>query len=426
MSTISVSPGGSIQNAVNTASAGDTVKLLTGVHVSGGIVVDKAITLDAEVGAEVQAASPGQGTGVKVASGGVKLLNLKLKQFNCGIGPDSLGAMSGFKDDVVVRSAIVEGSQYSCWIGGNRWLVEGSIFRSPRWWNGQGDCDYTRMFGSGHVFRGNWCYGANFSDTSLAPASGSDYAHVDGIQYYGNNGEVLKDCLIENNTFEDFHQGLFLCDEKPGSIDNLTVRNNFFHGKNYVPAPGSANYNGRPSWGICIGKGVGASRLLIENNTVVNVNNGVGLRAACSGIVRKNVWYGPGPDKNGLLQGTCYDPSCTTPGSINIDNITWFWGNRGQGGFVGVDQNADPRLDINFFVTNPAMFGYGMQAVGVPVPTPDPTPTPEPTPEYALKSDLDAALARIKALEDWRGRFSNETRQFRDRGGIWRTAPSKP
>jgi len=335
--TISVNPGQSIQNAITSAAAGDTVLVAAGDY-TGGITINKAITVQGQPGAKIRASTAGSGTGVTIASDNCTLIGFYIDSFNMAISVAGAGSTSGFKNGVTIKNNHTYYSQFHCWIGGTNWLVEGNDFERVRWWNGQGDADYTRMFGTGHIFRGNYLHGTNFSNTDLAPASGSDYAHTDGIQYYGSNGEVLKNCIIENNFFTDFHQGLFLCDENTGSLQNLTIRNNVFWGQTYTPAPGSANYNGIPSWGICIGKNVGGTGMIVQNNLIYNVANFYGVRAASSGNWAKNIVVGKGGS------GTVYDPSTSTPSSVTVGNLLYGYAWLGQSGFTGTDTTANPML----------------------------------------------------------------------------------
>ena len=442
--TITVSPGQSIQTAINNAAAGDTVSVGAGDY-TGGITINKAIAVIGQAGAKLHATTAGQGQGVTITSDNCLVSGLYLDSFNVGIGPASIGSMSGFKNGVTVQGNHTYYSQYHIWIGGTNWLVEGNDFERVRWWNGQGDADYGRIFGTGHVVRGNHFYGTNFSNNDLAPASGSDYAHTDCLQYYGSNGEVLKNVTIEGNTFEDFHQGLFLCDEPNATaISGLTILNNLFIGKNYTPPAGSANFTGRPSWGICIGKNSGATGVVLENNTLINVNNFIGLRAAVSGRMTRNIVRGYGA-------GTAYDPSCSTPSKVSTDNVLFGVAATGQTGWMGADIYKDPVLDSSFKSTAYPL--YGWQGTSAPAPTPDPTPTPTPdptptpTPTYTTQADLDALAAtlraeidverkRVDALENIKAglrldaiegrlkKYPQDTRQFRDRSGVWRNAPS--
>ena len=331
--TINVSPGQSIQNAINSAAVGDTVLVAAGDY-TGGVTISKAITLQGQPGAKIHAATPGQGVGVTIAADGCTVAGLYIDSFAMAIAPSGLSPRS----KVTVKNNHTYYSQFHLWINGADWLVEGNDFEKVRWWDGKGDADYTRMFGTGHVFRGNYLYGTNFSNTDLAPAAGSDYAHTDGIQYYGNNGDVLKACIIENNWFTDFHQGLFLCDEFAGSLAVLTIRNNMFWGQTYTPAPGSSNFKGIPSWAICIGKNVGGTGMVVENNLIYNVANFYGIRAASSGVWRKNIVVGKGG------AGTVYDPSTSTPANVTVGNLLYGYAWLGQGGFAGSDTTANPML----------------------------------------------------------------------------------
>lgn len=402
--TITVTSGGSISAGIASAAAGDTVLVKAGTYTGTGVVVNKAITLQGEAGTVLKAATAGKGVGVTVAASGCTVAGLYIDSFQISISVANAGSMSGFKDNVRILGNHTYQSQFHCWIGGNNWLVEGNDFERVRWWDGQGDADYTRMFGTGHIFRGNYLHGTSFSSTDLAPASGSDYAHTDGIQYYGNNGEVLKNCTIEGNYFTDFHQGLFLCDEGSGSLSGLIIRNNVFWGQSYVPPTGSANFQGMPSWGICIGKNVGGTAMKVENNLMYNISAVFGIRAASTGTWTKNIVVNK-------ANGTVYDPSTSNPASVTISNMLHGHGWAGQGGFAGVDVLANPALanvgaplgadgipwtaDDGWRPTAAGALLYGPQSVAAPAPI----PTPTPPPVYATKAELDALAARVAALE---------------------------
>jgi len=58
---------------------------------------------------------------------------------------------------------------------------------------------------------------------------GSD--HVDCFQTFDNNGESLRDVLVEGNTCMDFHQGFMGEASFHQASSNITFRNNVFaHG----------------------------------------------------------------------------------------------------------------------------------------------------------------------------------------------------
>jgi hypothetical protein len=368
--TITVAPGGSIQSAIDRAATGDTVVVQAGDY-SGGVRVTRAITLRGQPGAKLHATTPGTGVGVEIYQSGTTVSGLYLDSFNMGIAPAGLSPLN----NVTVRYNHSYYSQYHVWINGANWQVIGNEFERVRWWNGWGDADYTRMFGTGHVFRGNYLHGTDFTGTDLAPLSGSDYAHTDGIQYYGTNGEVLQDCLIEGNFFTDFHQGIFFCDETTGSLARLTIRNNVFWGQTYTPPPGSSNFIGIPSWGICIGKDVGGTDMVVQNNLLYNCATFFGIRAGSTGRWVKNIVRGRNSS------GTIYDLDTYSPWLVTIDNFISGMAAVGQSGFTGTDIVANPSFansadplgadtltmtqDDGWLPMNPAAAGYGPQLSAV-------------------------------------------------------------
>jgi len=148
---------------------------------------------------------------------------------------------------------------------------------------------------------------------------------------------VLHDCIVEENFFEDFHQGIFWCDEGVGTLYDNIIRNNVFWGENYTPPAGSSNFNGQPSWGICIGKDNGATGMQVTNNLIYNCSNALGIRAATTGTWTKNILYN-------LSNGTAYDPSTSDPSLVTIDNYRYGFSSVGQTGFTGSDTVANPQL----------------------------------------------------------------------------------
>ena len=322
-----------IAAAITAASPGDTVDVAAGVY-TGGVTVNKAITLLGHTGTRIVAAVEGVGNGITIAHDDVVIDGLSVERFEIAILP------SGFSDydNVTVQNCYTYYSQFHIWIAGTNWIVQNNEFDRVRWWTGTGDADYGRMFGTGHLYKRNYCHGTNFENDDLAPASGTDYAHTDCLQYYGNNGDVLQSCIIEENFFTDFHQGLFLADEFAGSLDSLIIRNNVFWGQSYTPPAGSSNFTGLPSWGILIGKDVGGTNMTVQNNLLYNIAQFFGMRAASDGDWTKNIVLGVGGT------GTVYDPDCDDPSACTIDNVIYGYSWVGTTGFTGSDTVLDPAL----------------------------------------------------------------------------------
>jgi len=400
--TITVAPGQSIQSAINAAAAGDTVSVQAGTY-TGGVTLNKAITLRGEPGAVLSANPPGSGNGVTIAANNCTVEGLRIENFAMAISAFN----QGYANVRILRNHTYK-SEYSAWINGTNWLVEGNEFERAYWWSGRGDCDYTRMFGSGHVFRGNYVHGTQFPD-DLKPASGSDYAHCDGIQWYGNNGEVLQDVLIEYNYFTEYMDGLFFSAPGGQGRKNVTIRHNVFWGHNFSTGA-SSNLLGVPSWGIAIGLfDQRGTNIVVENNLVRNNANATGFLGLGTGSrVGKNIIVGPGTGyyfENG-------DPSFIAWGGDMVYNLSWI-GHYGPPNTVGRDPRmrdaakplgADgiPFTADDGWISDATAEGFGPQVAITPTPEPDPEPEPlpepEPEPEPTPDCDCDALQAQIDAL----------------------------
>ena len=100
--TIDVSPGQSIQQAVNSASAGDTVELADGDYGKQSVIVTKAIRLKARTpgGARLWGARPasansgGDGIAVFVSGGGMMIDGLDIRYYGTGIGGLGVGPIT--------------------------------------------------------------------------------------------------------------------------------------------------------------------------------------------------------------------------------------------------------------------------------------------------------------------------------------------
>jgi len=100
--TIAVSPGQSIQPAINSASAGDTVELADGDYGKQSVSVTKAIRLKAQTpgGARLWGTRPasanggGSGTAVSVSGGGMMVDGLDIRYYGTGIGGSGVGPIT--------------------------------------------------------------------------------------------------------------------------------------------------------------------------------------------------------------------------------------------------------------------------------------------------------------------------------------------
>lgn len=370
-----VNPGGSINSAItaNTTVAGDRVLVSPGTYV-GGVSVTKPITLEANGTVILRASSTGNGTGVDIRSSSCAVIGFRLENFSTAIG-----AWSGTYSGVTVRGNHSYACQYHIIINGANWLVESNKFERCIWYtknaSDPGDSDYGRMWGTGHVYRKNMCFGTRFDTQDVIGAT--EAAHVDGLQYYGNGGQILRDVTIEDNYFADAVQFLFLCDEgSSGALARVTIRRNLFYSAKFTPASGGGNLQGRASWGICIGKSYGGKDMVVENNTLWNCANALGIRAASTGRWTKNILTNPDN------QGTCYDPSSTTANQVTVDNNATGFSWLGQSGYTGTTTQLTPQFvntasplggdgllgtaDDGFRPQNASLAGYGYAIAAAP------------------------------------------------------------
>lgn len=292
-------PWRTIQNAANTATAGDTVLVQTGNY-------DERVTLNrrrsgtAEAKITFRADPPRtvrmrgfctdandhvriegfvitydgprwRGGGIWVDGNYLEIVN---NQF---LGVRGAAIQATWQSGRVCSNIVVAGNYIlKCNKGviasGHGWLVESN--EVERLVYSVEDADYARFFGSGHVFRGNKFHG------TLAEEIGD--SHVDGFQTFDNNGNIARDILIEGNLVRGFfHQGMMLGNATPGAMSNIVVRNNIFVNSE--------------SWGICA---YGIDDLKVHNNIFAFIaSSAVGFRAygegpPTVGEVINNIFYG--------------------------------------------------------------------------------------------------------------------------------------
>jgi len=278
---------------------------------TGGVSLNRAITLQAEPGVTVNGNNGGQAVVVQCSD--CSVVGFTFVDFEYGIGADSITG----RNRVILRNNIQRRTNYGFWISGDDWVVENNevdriIRRDPG-----GDADYGRIFGNRHVVSGNWFHGTRIPD-ELGP--GPDYAHTDGLQYYNQNGEILRDVLIEENIFTDFVQGLFIGNEtgNGSAVQRVTVRNNVFWGTDFQPA---GNLLGSPSWGVYFGKNGPERQIVVENNIFYNCSNAIGILTGTDAIVRGNIVASSGTVY--ILEGTPPSNVTTTPGGNLLFGNNW-------------------------------------------------------------------------------------------------------
>lgn len=359
--TIVVRPGGLIQSGIDSAASGDTVLVEAGSY-TGGISLNRAITLQAEPGVTVNGNKGDRA--VLIQCSDCSVIGFTFVDFEYGISPDGITG----RNRVMLRNNIQRRTNYGFWISGDDWTVEenevdGIVRRSPG-----GDADYGRIFGNRHVVARNWFHGTRIP-ADLGP--GPDYAHTDCLQYYNQNGEILRDILIEENVFTDFVQGLFIGNETgdESAVQRVTVRSNVFWGTDF---PAADNLLGTPSWGIYFGKNGPVRQLVVENNIFYNCSNAIGILTGTDAIVRRNIVAYSGSVY--LLEGTLPSSITTTPGGNLLFGNDWVGEMLPPGDATNVNpqfQNTSRlvgndgvpwTLDDGWRPMNPAASAFGPQA----------------------------------------------------------------
>ena len=224
--TITVSPGQSIQAAVDSASAGETVELASGDYGKQSVSVSKAICLKAQTPGSARLWGPkpssanadGSGTAISVSGGGMMIDGLGIRYYGTGIGGSSVGPITIQRNRI--ESNVSQGVSI---FGGVRPVIQCNDFRDP--------------------------YLPNDS-AAQSPTStpGFDDAHMDyGVQIYGATDPVVN----HNYFFGVFNETLSF---KEGNR-NPTASYNTFEGSRYTGlffgqngiTNGPYSYSGLPS-----------------------------------------------------------------------------------------------------------------------------------------------------------------------------------
>lgn len=197
--TIDVYPGGSIQAAVNSASAGDTVRVFAGNYAER-VMVNKAVTLLAVGTAETDGftitASGATVTGFTieaVADNSINGVGIYVNANDCKVLNNTIRntARGGIFLQHTISGCVISGnkiggnvSQYGIAVRGTGHLVEGNeIFdirqRSQYWLNPPNyrDADGMRVHGANHIIRNNYIHGILYGGDNVD-------AHIDCFQSF--------------------------------------------------------------------------------------------------------------------------------------------------------------------------------------------------------------------------------------------------
>lgn len=292
------SPWRTIQKSANTAQAGDTVIVKAGTYAERvSLSVSGTSTSPIEFKAETSRSvtmqgfritganyvringfaisntiqTAWQGGGIWVAANGVQILDCLFTD----IPTPAVQFIwnKPWPSDCSIRNCRVYRCQYGFVVHGQNLLVENNEVEQLVQHTAD-DADYTRFFGDNITFRNNWFHGARAADLPSA--------HVDGFQTFSENGWGARNCVLERNRIESFHEGLqisSLIPVDPGAaVSNITIRNNVFVG---------GELGG--SWGIAAIDNV--QSLNVYHNTFVDlIYNGVGVRHSSTATVRNNIF----------------------------------------------------------------------------------------------------------------------------------------
>jgi hypothetical protein len=176
---------------------------------------------------------------------------------------------------------------YCCYginAGGADWLIDSNdVERLVN--QGQGDSDYSRFFGTGHVFRCNHYHGTSEVEKRQA--------HTDGWQFFSNNGEYAIHITLENNMVSDTGQGLMSSNVRRLEARDWTIRNNILCLR---------------GWGANMLQLHGVADIKVLNNTFVDCRwFGVGMSSGGDGVlIKNNIFSGVRGDVYGTEQASGY------------------------------------------------------------------------------------------------------------------------
>lgn len=184
-------------------------------------------------------------------------------------------AIVGYWHDPFPQNALVSGNeihhiQMGITVQGSGWVVEHNDI-SRLYMFGSGDCDYMRLFGEDHLVRYNVMHGTDFGEVGSA--------HVDCFQTFDNNGEFLRNVVVDGNTCMDFHQGFMGEASFYQASSNITFQNNIFaHGL---------------AWGLSVHQ---ITDITVIHNTFFDIqHHGTGFRDDSTGnVVQSNIFYNTG------------------------------------------------------------------------------------------------------------------------------------
>lgn len=292
---------GTYEEIVSTNSSGTAGKKIVyraysknKANVYGFVVNNEYVCID---GFEIT--NPERGTGIRIRSNNVEVMNNYIYNMLTAIGTDS-------KKQYLSSIYIGGNRMYLCQFGIvvsviNCVIEKNEIERLYMYDKSskKSDADYIRIFGENIIVRNNYTHGTTPEET--------DPAHVDAVQTFDDNGLTLNNVLIENNIFCDFDQGFMGEGIFYKKSANITFYNNIYtHGEalgivsNTIKNITIINntFVDIVHFGISLGpKGVDG---IVKNNIFYNINTAYRTREGATVIEDYNLMYNapiktPGP-----------------------------------------------------------------------------------------------------------------------------------
>lgn len=203
-------------------------------------------------------------------------------------------------------------------IAGHDFTIESNEIFSLKL-RGPGDADHARLFGIGHTVRYNYFHGTQPANIGKA--------HVDIVQFFDQNGDILRDLTVHDNVFFDFHQ-MFMATALKAEphAANMTFT------RNIASSPWGA-------WGVCaagipgvkvfnntfhdiIWYGTGISRQrgegVIQNNIYSKINQAVQINQGATAVCDHNLIFQAKPGDAGKDNLVDVDPKMIDPAGGNF------------------------------------------------------------------------------------------------------------
>jgi len=226
---IIVNPGNSIQSAIDSASNGDIIMVQPGTYNEDISVSNTGITVISE---QRRSAIVNK---VSLTGTNSRVEGFRIQSSGNGDCADVSGSGNEFVDNSIDQckryGLKVSGSDnliqlnylYKPHLGiqvtGSNNIIERNEIEGLYKYGTLGDCDYSRFFGTGHIFRHNWFHGMIRSEVGSA--------HVDCFQTF-DNYESVNDITIEFNLCTDFSQGIMAEGDDRQASDNIISRYNIY------------------------------------------------------------------------------------------------------------------------------------------------------------------------------------------------------